>query len=416
MLSDLLRPRRALALIIAAAVLAAVVASPASAHEGEQEAYTERVQTGTETYTEQVQTRTEVYTERVQTGTETYSEQVQTGTELYTERVQTGTRTVTKYVQTGTKQVRVGPYTRTVRHPCITVIISGQAGTYCPPPTTETVYNYREVPVWKTTQETVPVYETVTRSRPVYETVYRTRPVYETVTRTRPVYETVTRSRPVYETVTRTRTVHDDGCTSPSQPSQHSTAPANHRATSVYFDDYGHNCVLYRSAVSRGPSLGDIARSVVENVEKALETVGTTLQDAVETAVRTANRLVCSEDGQILTAAAFGTMTGVVTTPGVGFGAGVGAAYYLRETCGDLYPTAAAAPTATAEPTTEPTTEPTVQPTVAPTTEPTAAPTQHPDHQEPPPVFSRKLCRTIGTHTFCHYYTPDGWTQRTHVD
>ena len=28
--------------------------------------------------------------------------------------------------------------TRTVRHPCVTVIIGGQAGTHCPPPTTET--------------------------------------------------------------------------------------------------------------------------------------------------------------------------------------------------------------------------------------------------------------------------------------
>ncbi|MCQ3810268.1 MAG: hypothetical protein KTV68_06905 [Acidimicrobiia bacterium] len=53
-----------------------------------------------------------------------------------------------------------------------------------------------------------------------------------------------------------------------------------------------------------------------------------------------------------------------------------------------------------------------------PAPEPTAmlAPTPHPDHQEPTAECTRKYCKRIENYQFCHYYTPDGWVQRTHVD
>ena len=48
-----------------------------------------------------------------------------------------------------TGRVRVAPFTETYtyKRPCQTVIISGQAGTYCPPSETRTraVYNYKRV-------------------------------------------------------------------------------------------------------------------------------------------------------------------------------------------------------------------------------------------------------------------------------
>jgi hypothetical protein len=329
---DLLRPRRALALVlVAAAVLAAAIAVPASAHEG---------------------------------------------------------KATTTVVQEGTGRFK-------------TVFVWETRDVY----ETQVVYEWRwgwyyvQVPNMVTVRVKVPVTRCWTSARPgpfgavgcfTWDT-WQNREVQEGTksvrrwgmkpfkTGTKQVKTGTERVRvPKRVEITRSKTVtniaHDDGCTWPSQPSQHSTAPANHRATSVYYDDHGHNCVTYRSTEPRIPSLSEIAASVVSGLASVSKTALNLLcQNPVQFIVGNGAGAVAGAAGKELAVKAGAQAVARFAAAGVGASAGAAAvvvACYATGGWRNPDDTPDATPEATAAPTQTPTAAPTAKPEPAPAPRP----------------------------------------------